>query len=104
LIPALEKLYRALEAKAKEFWDIIKIGRTHLMDASRSGLARSFPVTRSNCVFARARSKSIEVLRELRLVGQQSDGSKPAHRSAEENIAASGTADRHRFLRGEKSF
>src|SRR6201993_432546 len=34
LIPALEKLHAALDAKAKEFWDIIKIGRTHLMDAT----------------------------------------------------------------------
>src|SRR6202011_4688400 len=34
LAPALEKLAGALEAKTKEFWDIIKIGRTHLMDAT----------------------------------------------------------------------
>src|SRR6201993_5378058 len=34
LLPALEKLRSALSAKAKEFWDIIKIGRTHLMDAT----------------------------------------------------------------------
>src|SRR5213078_988761 len=34
LIPALEKLHNALEAKAKEFWNIIKTGRTHLMDAT----------------------------------------------------------------------
>lgn len=29
LIPGLEKLHAALDAKAKEFKDIIKIGRTH---------------------------------------------------------------------------
>ena len=34
LIPALEKLGDALGAKAKEFHDVIKIGRTHLMDAT----------------------------------------------------------------------
>src|SRR6516225_6385450 len=34
LVPALEKLHGALEAKAKEFWHVIKIGRTHLMDAT----------------------------------------------------------------------
>src|SRR6202047_4945775 len=34
LVPALEKLHKALEKKGKEFWDIIKIGRTHLMDAT----------------------------------------------------------------------
>src|SRR5437764_4049012 len=34
LAPALENLRQALETKRKEFWDIIKIGRTHLMDAT----------------------------------------------------------------------
>src|SRR5262245_17518920 len=34
LLPALAKLRNALEAKAKEFRDVIKIGRTHLMDAT----------------------------------------------------------------------
>jgi fumarate hydratase class II len=33
LIPALEKLERALAAKAAEFQDVVKSGRTHLMDA-----------------------------------------------------------------------
>src|SRR4029079_8915611 len=34
LIPALERLAAALSAKATEFHDVIKIGRTHLMDAT----------------------------------------------------------------------
>src|SRR5215471_10088579 len=42
LIPALEKLQGVLEAKAKEFWDIIKIGRTHLMDATPVRLGQEF--------------------------------------------------------------
>jgi len=42
LIPALEKLHSALEAKAKEFWEIIKIGRTHLMDATPVRLGQEF--------------------------------------------------------------
>src|SRR6266403_870167 len=42
LIPALQKLHGALEAKAKEFWDIIKIGRTHLMDATPIRLGQQF--------------------------------------------------------------
>jgi fumarate hydratase class II len=33
-IPNLEKLRNTLDAKAKEFWHIVKIGRTHLMDAT----------------------------------------------------------------------
>src|SRR5437868_14272445 len=34
LLPALQHLHRALDATRKELWDIIKIGRTHLMDAT----------------------------------------------------------------------
>ena len=33
LVPALERLERAFEAKAGEFKDVVKAGRTHLMDA-----------------------------------------------------------------------
>jgi fumarate hydratase, class II len=34
LIPALERLHKSLAAKAKEWDKIVKIGRTHLMDAT----------------------------------------------------------------------
>src|SRR4051812_2237122 len=33
LLPALQKLQKSFEAKAAEFADIVKAGRTHLMDA-----------------------------------------------------------------------
>lgn len=33
LLPGLQKLHDALAAKAQEFKDIIKIGRTHTQDA-----------------------------------------------------------------------
>ena len=42
LLPALEKLQKALAAKAKEFKDIIKIGRTHLQDATPMTLGQEF--------------------------------------------------------------
>ena len=42
LIPALKKLQSALDAKAKEFSDIIKIGRTHLQDATPLTLGQEF--------------------------------------------------------------
>jgi fumarate hydratase class II len=42
LLPALEKLYEALDAKAKAFQDIIKIGRTHLQDATPLTLGQEF--------------------------------------------------------------
>ena len=34
LIPALTRLRDAIDAKAREFQDVVKIGRTHLMDAT----------------------------------------------------------------------
>jgi fumarate hydratase class II len=42
LMPALERLQHGLEAKTQEFWDIIKIGRTHLMDATPIRLGQEF--------------------------------------------------------------
>jgi len=42
LIPGLEKLHAALAAKQEEFNDIIKIGRTHTMDATPLTLGQEF--------------------------------------------------------------
>lgn len=42
LLPSLEKFHRALEKKVKEWSSIIKIGRTHLMDATPITLAQEF--------------------------------------------------------------
>src|ERR671916_184485 len=42
LLPALEKLQGALEAKAREFDDVIKTGRTHLQDATPIRLGQEF--------------------------------------------------------------
>ncbi|MFV0409754.1 MAG: class II fumarate hydratase [Paracoccus sp. (in: a-proteobacteria)] len=42
LLPGLEKLAAALEAKSEEFKDIIKIGRTHTQDATPLTLGQEF--------------------------------------------------------------
>ncbi|MGE5084933.1 MAG: class II fumarate hydratase [Bacillota bacterium] len=42
LIPMMEKLHEALCAKQVEFMDIVKIGRTHLMDATPLTLGQEF--------------------------------------------------------------
>ena len=42
LLPALDQLARALEAKAAEFDDVIKSGRTHWMDAVPVTLGQEF--------------------------------------------------------------
>lgn len=42
LIPALEILHKSLDAKAREFHPVLKIGRTHLMDAVPMRLGQEF--------------------------------------------------------------
>jgi fumarate hydratase, class II len=42
LMPSLEHLQAGLEAKTQEFWEVIKIGRTHLMDATPIRLGQEF--------------------------------------------------------------
>jgi fumarate hydratase, class II len=42
LLPALEQLADSLEAKAREFEDVVKAGRTHLMDAVPVTLGQEF--------------------------------------------------------------
>ncbi len=41
-IPKVEKLIRTLEAKSEEFMNVIKIGRTHFMDATPLTLGQEF--------------------------------------------------------------
>ena len=42
LLPAMEMLRQALDAKRKQFWEILKIGRTHLQDAVPMRLGQEF--------------------------------------------------------------
>ena len=42
LIPAVRRVQQAIEAKAKEFADVVKIGRTHLMDATPLTVGQEF--------------------------------------------------------------
>ncbi|HEY0368378.1 MAG TPA: class II fumarate hydratase [Chthoniobacterales bacterium] len=70
LYPALDKLHDALAAKAKEFDHVIKIGRTHLMDATPVRLGQDFGGYAQQIAYARERAeRAIEVLRELALGG-----------------------------------
>ena len=41
-LPALEKLKLAFSRKSEEFSEIVKIGRTHLMDATPLTLGQEF--------------------------------------------------------------
>ena len=70
LIPAIEKLENTLDKKAKEFADIVKIGRTHLQDATPLTLGQEI----SGWVEMLKKSKkmisdSLDAVRELALGG-----------------------------------
>lgn len=47
LLPALELLSAALENRASAFWDVMKIGRTHLQDATPMRWARNSAAMRN---------------------------------------------------------
>ena len=70
LIPALETLERALSAKAEEFHPILKIGRTHLMDAVPMRLGQEFSGYAKQAERGTGRChKAIEALLEIPLGG-----------------------------------
>ena len=70
LVPALEELQRELAAKAEQFSDIIKIGRTHLQDATPLSLGQEFSGYASQIEHGLARLKHIQPhLCELALGG-----------------------------------
>jgi fumarate hydratase class II len=70
LLPALDSLDAALRLKSTEFWDIIKIGRTHLMDATPVRLGQEFAGYAKQVEYSRVRASSaIGALEELALGG-----------------------------------
>src|SRR4051812_12984111 len=70
LVPALEHLAGVLEKKARQFDDVVKIGRTHLQDATpiRLGQELSGYAAQARLSALRAQ-KAIRALRELPLGG-----------------------------------
>ncbi|MEM6912192.1 MAG: class II fumarate hydratase [Verrucomicrobiota bacterium] len=70
LIPALTALGQSLRAKSQEFWDVLKIGRTHLMDATPVRLGQEFSGFAKQVEKAVDRSqKALKSLHELALGG-----------------------------------
>jgi fumarate hydratase class II len=70
LMPALENLDSALERKSVEFWEIVKIGRTHLMDATPVRLGQEFCGFAKQVEYSRLRAgNAIAALEELPLGG-----------------------------------
>src|ERR1700761_3944362 len=70
LMPALEHLQQGLEAKTHEFWDVIKIGRTHLMDATPIRLGQEFSAYAKQVEYGKLRAgNAIAAVEELALGG-----------------------------------
>jgi fumarate hydratase class II len=70
LVPALQRLEAALRRKSTEFWDIIKIGRTHLMDATPVRLGQEFSGYAKQAEYAQLRAhNAISAIEELALGG-----------------------------------
>src|SRR5207244_1843408 len=68
--PSLAKLHRSLEGKEEEFWDVIKVGRTNLMEATPRRLGQEVSGYAQQVAYGKARAeKAIDVLRELALGG-----------------------------------
>ncbi len=69
-IPAVEKLRNTLEQKSKQFSDIVKIGRTHLMDATPLTLGQEFSGYVAQLNFSlKAINNSLHHLSEVALGG-----------------------------------
>src|SRR5467141_306841 len=70
LMPALDNLQQGLEAKAHEFWEVIKIGRTHLMDATPVRLGQEFNGYAKQVEYGKLRAgNAIAAVEELALGG-----------------------------------
>ncbi|PAF41053.1 class II fumarate hydratase [Helicobacter sp. 11S03491-1] len=70
LLPSLEKLFQSLRQKSEDFKDIIKIGRTHLQDATPLTLGQEFSGYASMLEHSKSQIQaSLEQLRELAIGG-----------------------------------
>jgi len=70
LLPALEKLSESLTGKAKQFDTIVKIGRTHLQDATPVRLGQEFGgFARQAKLCGMRATKAVRALRELPIGG-----------------------------------
>src|SRR5882762_1951028 len=72
LLPALARLWKVLDEKSTEFHDVIKTGRTHLMDATPIRLGQEFSGYASQVQHGIARVKAtLPDLRELAIRSEE---------------------------------
>ena len=71
-LPGVERLRDALQAKAESFHDVVKIGRTHLMDATPLTLGQEFGGYVAQLEFGlKALRNTLPHLEQLALGGRQ---------------------------------
>ena len=89
LLPALAGLRGALEARAVAFRDVVKIGRTHLMDATPLTLGQEFSGYAAQLAFAeRAVAQALDPVFELALGGSAVGTGLNTHPRYAEAVAA----------------
>lgn len=106
LLPSLTALHGSLDAKATEFRDILKIGRTHLMDATPVRLGQVFSGYAHQLALAIDRThKAIKALHPLPLGGTAVGTGLNTHRSfASRAIALIATRTEIEFREAENHF
>jgi fumarate hydratase class II len=88
LIPAMQRLHYTFDAKAGEFADIVKIGRTHLMDATPLTLGMEFSGYAAQIEFSISEVEhSLDHLYELALGGSAVGTGLNTHPQYAERIA-----------------
>ncbi|WP_281746742.1 class II fumarate hydratase [Helicobacter suis] len=88
LLPALDKLHATLESKSQAFDEIIKIGRTHLQDATPLTLGQEFSGYASMLKHSKEQiMQSLEGLRELAIGGTAVGTGLNAHPQLSEKVA-----------------
>ncbi|MDD6055078.1 MAG: class II fumarate hydratase [Helicobacter sp.] len=89
LIPAIEELESTLKQKSEEFKSIIKIGRTHLQDATPLTLGQEFSGYASMLTHAKEQIlASLPTLRELAIGGTAVGTGLNAHPQLSEKVSA----------------
>ena len=94
LLPALEHLAAALETKAEEFADVVKAGRTHLMDAVPVTLGQEFAGYAAQVRLGRDRiADTLPRLGQIPLGGTATGTGLNTHREFSERVRERLTAD-----------
>jgi len=106
LIPALDHLHQTLTAKARAFDSIVKIGRTHMQDATPIRLGQEFSGYARQVELSMLRGhKAIKALRELAIGGTAvGTGINTHHEFGKRVAAALSTSTGIEFVEAENHF